>query len=253
MSARTFNAYPQSSPGAGLSFNLPPLDPVVQKHLRRVYTALATALTSAAVGAYLTLQMYERKHFWISSVSRFLVLPLLWWFFSLPQHSTKRPYVFHAFAFVDGAATAPLISMVMSVDPRIPVIAFMGAAAVFVCCSISALYAKRRSYLFLSSFLLTGTFALFAISLISSFWRDLRMYSMQLYGGLVLFCAFVLYDTQMIIEKAHIGERDHLKHAVDLLVDLLAIFKRFMIIMAKNKFEKERRQDDNRRRSASSQ
>ena len=31
---------------------------------------------------------------------------------------------------------------------------------------------------------------------------------LQLYGGLLLFCGFVLYDTQLIVEKRRRGDKD---------------------------------------------
>lgn len=33
----------------------------------------------------------------------------------------------------------------------------------------------------------------------------------RVYGGLVIFCLFVLYDTQMIIEKRNMGDDDYIK------------------------------------------
>lgn len=53
-----------------------------------------------------------------------------------------------------------------------------------------------------------------------------------LYLGLALMCGFVLYDTQLIIEKCRLGDRDFILHSVDLFVDLLGIFRRLVIILA---------------------
>lgn len=53
-----------------------------------------------------------------------------------------------------------------------------------------------------------------------------------LYLGLALMCGFVLYDTQLIIEKCRRGDRDFILHSVDLFVDLLGIFRRLVIILA---------------------
>ena len=39
----------------------------------------------------------------------------------------------------------------------------------------------------------------------SPFWTSIQIY---LYGGLLLFCGFILYDTQLIIEKRRMGDTD---------------------------------------------
>jgi len=38
------------------------------------------------------------------------------------------------------------------------------------------------------------------------------------YAGLFMFCGYVVFDTQMIIEKASMGDKDVLKHTLDLFM-----------------------------------
>jgi hypothetical protein len=61
---------------------------------------------------------------------------------------------------------------------------------------------------------------------------ELSSLQASLYLGLALMCGFVLYDTQLIIEKRRAGDRDFILHSVDLFVDLLGIFRRLVIILA---------------------
>ena len=56
------------------------------------------------------------------------------------------------------------------------------------------------------------------------------------------------YDTQLIVEKASAGDMDHVRHALDLLVDLIAIFVRVLIILMKNAEEKNRKENEKKRR-----
>lgn len=53
-----------------------------------------------------------------------------------------------------------------------------------------------------------------------------------MYVGLILMCAFVLYDTQLIMEKRRNGDKDFVAHSVDLFIDLFGIFRRLLIILA---------------------
>ena len=45
-------------------------------------------------------------------------------------------------------------------------------------------------------------------------------------------CGFVLYDTQLIIEKRRIGDKDFVWHSVDLFIDFVNIFRYLLIILA---------------------
>ena len=55
----------------------------------------------------------------------------------------------------------------------------------------------------------------------------------RIYGGLLLFSGFVIYDTQIIIEQAHEGNRDFISHALSLFLDFVNIFIRVLIIIMK--------------------
>lgn len=55
-------------------------------------------------------------------------------------------------------------------------------------------------------------------------------------------CAFVLYDTQLIMEKRRQGDKDFIAHSVDLFIDFLGIFRRLMIILAQKVSDRIHRQ-----------
>ncbi|XP_046688378.1 probable Bax inhibitor 1 [Homalodisca vitripennis] len=57
-------------------------------------------------------------------------------------------------------------------------------------------------------------------------------------------CGFVLYDTQLIIEKRRQGDKDFVAHSVDLFIDFIGIFRRLIIILA----EKEDRNKRNNKK-----
>lgn len=53
-----------------------------------------------------------------------------------------------------------------------------------------------------------------------------------LYLGLALMSGFILYDTQLIMEKRRAGDKDFIAHSVDLFVDFIGVFRRLLIILA---------------------
>lgn len=60
---------------------------------------------------------------------------------------------------------------------------------------------------------------------------NLSMHIWQLYFGLLIFLGYMVFDTQEIIERAHYGDLDYVKHALTLFTDFVAVLVRILIIM----------------------
>lgn len=58
------------------------------------------------------------------------------------------------------------------------------------------------------------------------------MLQAHLYLGLMLMCGFVLFDTQLIIEKRRMGSKDFVQHALELFIDFIGMFRRLLIILS---------------------
>lgn len=56
-------------------------------------------------------------------------------------------------------------------------------------------------------------------------------FQFELYFGLVLFCGFILFDTQLIVEKFNSGNTDYIWHSIDLFLDFINIFRRLLVIL----------------------
>ena len=44
-------------------------------------------------------------------------------------------------------------------------------------------------------------------------------------------CGFTLFDTQKIIEKFRMGEKDYVRHAIEIFIDFWILFKRILLIL----------------------
>ena len=62
-----------------------------------------------------------------------------------------------------------------------------------------------------------------------------------LYGTLAVFLGYVIFDTQVILEQEKAGDQDVLRHALQLYIDVVAIFIRIVVILLKREEDKNRR------------
>jgi len=156
----------------------------------------------------------------------------------------RRLVVLTAFGFFQGVSVGPLINYSIAVDPSLVVTAFLGTAAVFACFTFSALTAKSYSYLALRGFLSTGLSGLLLLGVIGWFFPSVAMFRFSLYLGLVVFCGYVLYDTQLIVLRYQTGDRDFILHAMELFIDFVAIFVRILVILLDNADSKKKRKSE---------
>lgn len=133
--------------------------------------------------------------------------------------------------FLSGHGLGPLLDHIILLNPQIIVTALVGTSVVFVSFSIAALLAERGKYLFLGGILMSIINAMAIFGLANILFRSTMVYQMQLYVGLGVMSTFILYDTQAIIEKYRIGNRDCIVHSLDLFVDFISVFRRLLIIL----------------------
>ncbi|NP_001140860.1 Bax inhibitor 1 [Zea mays] len=225
--------------------NFRQITPAVQTHLKLVYLTLCAALASSAVGAYLhvvwniggTLTMLGC----VGSIA---------WLFSVPVYEERKRYgLLMAAALLEGASVGPLVKLAVEFDPSILVTAFVGTAIAFACFTGAAMVARRREYLYLGGLLSSGLSILLWLQLAGSiFGHSATSFMFEVYFGLLIFLGYVVYDTQEIIERAHRGDMDHVKHALTLFTDFVAVLVRVLVIMLKNGADKS---EDKKRKKRS--
>ncbi|XP_008465888.2 bax inhibitor 1-like [Cucumis melo] len=218
--------------------NFRQISPVVQSHLYQVYLTLGCALVASAAGAYLHI-------LWnIGGILTTLagIGCIAWLMATPPYEERKRVSMLMAAALLEGASTGPLIGLAIDIDPSVLVSAFVGTAVAFGCFSAAAMFARRREYLYLGGLLSSGISMLLWLHFASSiFGGSTALFKFELYFGLLLFVGYMVVDTQEIIERAHLGDMDYVKHALTLFTDFFGVFVRLLIIMLRNSVEKTRR------------
>ncbi|KYM99983.1 putative Bax inhibitor 1 [Cyphomyrmex costatus] len=203
----------------------------VRKHLKNVYGCLSLSTVSAAVGAYVHMYTQFLQANLLTSIGTLGFLIALMTTSDNGKNQKLRLGYLLGFAFLCGLGLGPLLELVVSIDPSIVITALVGTTVVFVSFSISALLAARGRWLFLGGTLMSMMNAIFLVSLVNMFLRSTFLYQVHLYVGLFVICGFVIYDTQLIIEKYDIGSRDFIMHSLDLFVDFVIIFRHLLVIL----------------------
>ncbi|GJP54734.1 hypothetical protein CLOM_g13782 [Closterium sp. NIES-68] len=231
--------------------NFSVLTPSIQSHLQKVYLTLSLTLVVAALGAYAHV-------LWglggaISSIASIVGVLCLNATPATPANESFRFRLLLAIAFSHGCSIGPLIDAVAQVNPGLIVTAFVATAAIFLCFSGAALLARRREYLYLGGLLASAVSTMLTLRLASFFFGGSNaVFQIELYGGLLVFAGYIIYDTQMVVERACQGHRDHVVDALELLLDFVAVFVRILfILMRKEEREEEQRSSSKRRTGAS--
>ncbi|XP_045815389.1 bax inhibitor 1-like [Trifolium pratense] len=215
--------------------NFGEISPKVQNHLKQVYLTLCFAVAAAAVGAYLHVLL---------NLGGFLTTIAgigsgIWLLSTPPYEERKRLALLMAAALFQGASIGPLIDLAIQIDPSLIFSSFVATALAFGCFSGAALVAKRREYLYLGGLVSSGLSILMWLHFASAiFGGSMAIFKFELYFGLLVFVGYIVVDTQEIVEKAHLGDLDYVKHALTLFTDLAAIFVRILVIMIKNSSER---------------
>jgi len=162
------------------------------------------------------------------------------------EEYTRRLAVIACFGLFKGMSLGPLMQHTLHVDPSIIVTAFLATTTIFVCFTVSALFARRRSYLYLGGVLSSAMTAMFLLAVVSMFTANPFVRSIHLYLGLFIFCGYILFDTQVIIEKVSAGDNDYVWHAVELFIDFVAIFVRIVIILLEQSESSSKKKKDSK-------
>ncbi|XP_055708091.1 bax inhibitor 1 [Phlebotomus papatasi] len=232
-------SFEQFSRNMGMKIEAP-----VRTHLAKVYCCLSATTAVAAIGALV--------HIWgiweagiLSALASLGLLLALHFTRDNGKNMATRLGLLMGFGFCTGHSMGPLLDHVIMLNPQIIVTALVGTSVVFVSFTAAALLARRGQYLFLGGLLLSIMSYMALFSLVNLFLRSSLVYQSQLYIGLGVMSAFILYDTQAIMEKCRMGNKDFVAHSLDLFFDLASVFRRLLIILS----QKEQRDQQRKKRN----
>lgn len=220
------------------------LEPSVRYHLSKVYACLTATCAAATVGSIIHLQGIWQAGLLSALISLGLVLGLVF----TPDNGKNfnlRLGLLLGFGAFSGHSLGLLLEQVIFINPAIVVTALVGTTTIFSCLSAAAVLAKRGSYLFLGGILMSTLSAMFLISLGNLLFRSYFVHELNLYLGLAVMSGFVLFDTQMIMEKHRMGSNDCIAHSLDLFYDVISIFRRLLIILTQKEQNNERKKKKN--------
>jgi len=220
------------------------IDATVQTHLKSVYSCLFIALLSATAGAYVnTFMGFMQEAGFLTAIAS---IGLIFWMKATPHEQKnvpKRIGMLAGIGALTGMSMGPLLRYAAFLDPSIITTAFMGACVIFGSFTLAALFSRERAYLYLGGTLMSVVGWMMLASFANLILGSTIIFQAQVYIGLVVFCLFVLYDTQMIIEKRRMGDDDFIWHSVDLFFDFIQIFQKLLIILSQKEENKKKRRN----------
>ncbi|CAG5108928.1 Similar to tmbim6: Probable Bax inhibitor 1 (Paralichthys olivaceus) [Cotesia congregata] len=237
------------------------LETPLRQHLKNVYGCLALSSVTAGIGSYVHIYTDILQAGLLSTLGALGLLIALGMTPDNGKNQKLRLGYLLGFAFLSGLGLGPLLEIVISIDPSIIVTALVGkylyiitscctcrypgyiyfflhnsfmqrTTVVFTSFSISSLYAQRGQWLYLSGTLISLSNITIILLLANIFLRSALVYQAQLYLGLALMCGFIIFDTQLIVEKFHMGSKDFIGHSLELFIDFFRVFRYLVEILA---------------------
>eukprot|EP00754_Rhynchopus_humris_P035608 Rhum_TRINITY_DN17142_c0_g1::Rhum_TRINITY_DN17142_c0_g1_i1::g.165369::m.165369 len=198
----------------------------VHQYIKEVYLHLSGLMGLAFIGCYSQLNSGL-----LLFIPAFIASLACLVYVYCGTNQPARVTAFMAFGFFDGWMLGPLLQH-LKPPPQVLLTAVGLSAGIFVAFTLAALYAKRRTYLYLGGVLGSCIWGLLVVGVLNMFFGLAIFHAVTVYGGLVVFSLYVAYDTQVMIERAHHDDKDHLKDAINLFIDFMAILRRILIILS---------------------
>ena len=230
-------------------FEMKDISPKTQLHLRNVYANLMTCTGVCALGMYLN--AYTILSGFMMQIAAMVVMAYaMYKVTNIYENENTRIGYLWALAFGMGYMVGPVMHHLAEFEPMILVQAVSYTAIVFGSFTAIACFSKRRSYLFLGGIISSMVSCMFWYRTLSWLFGYARYSSefgmVYMMGGLFVACLYIIYDTQMIIEKAERGQKDVPTHTMILFVDLFDLFIKIVQVLIKLSEDDKKKKKDRR-------
>ncbi len=194
--------------------------------LGKTYGMLALCIAAGSIGAYMSIGLaFPQEH---PFMMLFVMIGGIFLVQSVRHMAGINFIALLAFGAITGMAISPLIGMVAAKSGTLVTQAFMTTAVAFV--SLTAYtFISRRDFSFLKGFVWTGLIAMIVLGLSNYFFFESPMLALTLSGvGVLLFSAFILYDTSNILRDYPNDE--YISAALTLYLDVFLLFQHVLAL-----------------------
>ncbi|MES0371057.1 MAG: Bax inhibitor-1/YccA family protein [Mariprofundaceae bacterium] len=194
--------------------------------LGKTYGMLALCIAAGSAGAYFSMGIaFPYEHPFM------MLFAMIGGIFVVQAVRHKAGINFAAllgFGALTGMAIAPLISMVSAKSGMLVTQAFMTTAVTFVTLTAYVFY-SRKDFSFLKGFVWTGLVAMIVLSLSNYFFFESSTLQLAVSGmGVLLFSAFILYDTSNILRDY--PNNEFISAALTLYLDVFLLFQNLLVM-----------------------
>jgi len=214
-------AQPQSTERQSAS-----LTPPVVQYMRKVWgytgAALGIATISAGIGMMTPLVAVHPLIWGLASF-----VPLFTFYRS--QTSGTRLASYLGFVGLTGLTLSSLLKISLAVNPMLPIIALAITSGITFAMTALSFLVPRGSFLRFGGALFAGCIGLIAAAILG-IWFPL-FHTIWLYGGILLFSAFLGWENQKTINDFENGLADPLHHSLGFFIDIVGLFRHILFLL----------------------
>jgi modulator of FtsH protease len=197
--------------------------------LKSTYQLFASSLLAATAGAYIGLDMVSAISSWYWGLV-ILEFVLLFALYAVKDKPGINLAVLFGFTFISGLTITPLLSSVFMMPGGASIVAqaFLMTSVAFGGISMFALTTKK-DYSFMGKMLFIALIIIVIASLSNIFFQSPVLQLVIAGAGALLFSAFILYDTQQIVQG---GFSTPIEAAIALYLDFFNLFVSLLQLLA---------------------